>query len=154
MRDGSADGEQGEAGAGSSPTLSQAEDAGASGPAPQGAPQRRTTEAGPQRAVSNSEAQGSGRGAKPSCGLVHLNKAFVELHFAGQGLPQTVWVQVNVDGRDFSVRLPGQVRRGGGCRAAALTPACFLGRLSVHGGLIQLLFRHIPYSSAGLLHSK
>lgn len=122
MKDASADGEQGEAGVGSSPTLSLAEDAGASGPKPQAAPQRRTTEAGAQRAVSSSEVQGSGRGAKPSCGLVHLNKAFIELHFAEQGLPQTVWVQVNVDGRDFSVRVPGQVRWGDNSRAAAPAP--------------------------------
>eukprot|EP00775_Hariotina_reticulata_P012793 gene12793-12921_t len=39
---------------------------------------------------------------------VHLHKSFIELHFAGRALPQTVSVQACIDGRNLATVLPGQ----------------------------------------------
>ncbi|WIA30844.1 hypothetical protein OEZ86_000902 [Tetradesmus obliquus] len=49
------------------------------------------------------------RGAKPSSGLVHLHKSFVELHFSSRPLPQNVSVVACVDGKALDTVLPGQV---------------------------------------------
>lgn len=40
---------------------------------------------------------------------VHLHKSFIELHFGGRDLPQTVSVQACIDGRNLTTVLPGQV---------------------------------------------
>jgi hypothetical protein len=59
------------------------------------------------------------RGAKPSSGLIHLHKSFMELHFGAQSLPQAVTVQAIIDGKSMSTALPGQV-----CNWYNLPPFC------------------------------
>ncbi|KAF6252765.1 hypothetical protein COO60DRAFT_500349 [Scenedesmus sp. NREL 46B-D3] len=49
------------------------------------------------------------KGAKPSSGLVHLHKSFVELHFSSRPLPQNVSIVACVDGKALDIVLPGQV---------------------------------------------
>lgn len=47
--------------------------------------------------------------AKPSSGLVHLHKSFIEAHFRPSALPANVDVLAVVDGEPLGTVLPGQV---------------------------------------------